>query len=168
VLHADHGSNALFDLPYERSVVGELPSIEDPVHTLQEPLAVRSVRKADVAWLIEERLPSPPGEVAESVLSPQSNALCMAPSGRLTVERDSMIARSDAARQAHALLRSSVLACRRRNPKEARTSCGGNGLEASRRTAPSTRVGPIIRIALLAPARSSVHESLDEFGKGAV
>jgi hypothetical protein len=79
VLHADHASNALFDLPYERSVVGELPSIEDPIHTLQEPLAVRSVRKADVAWLIEQRLPSPPGEVAENVLSPQSNALCMGP-----------------------------------------------------------------------------------------
>jgi hypothetical protein len=70
VLHADHRRNALFDFLHEWSVIGEPPSIQDPIHTLEEPLAVSGVRKADVAWLVEEARPSPSGEVAESALSP--------------------------------------------------------------------------------------------------
>jgi len=62
-------------------VIGELPSIQDSIHTLQEPLAVSGVRKADVAWLMEEGWPSPAGEIGESALSLQSSARSLRVSG---------------------------------------------------------------------------------------
>jgi hypothetical protein len=73
----------LFDFLYEGSVIGEPPSIQDPVHTLQEPPAVARVREADVTWLIEEGWPSPSGEIAERTLSRHSQRALPSLKGRV-------------------------------------------------------------------------------------
>ncbi len=74
VFHAEQGTDSFFDFPHARSVIGEPPSIQDLIHTLQEKLAVSGVRKADVARLTEEGWPSPSGKIAESTFLPQSKA----------------------------------------------------------------------------------------------